>query len=99
VQCTTETKSRAAQGKVSQSQNHLSDPHFWTSKYLDFKGVPIPSAQKVMARWGIEPSSPAYMADALTLELMTMPITITVKTLTDGPHLNCRVKVFEGLSR
>ena len=56
---------------------------------VDYKGVPIPSAQKAMARPGIEPRSPAYMADALTAELLTTPAEMSAETMTDGSALNC----------
>ena len=48
-----------------------------------------PRPEKLVARPGIEPGSPAYMADALTFELLTTPVTMTVETLTDGPKLYC----------
>ena len=45
--------------------------------------MPIPSAQKVMARLGIEPRSPAYMADALTTELLTTPAEISAGSMSE----------------
>ena len=38
-----------------------------------------------MAWPGIEPGSPAYMAVALTSELLTTPVTMNEETLTDDP--------------
>ena len=47
------------------------------------------TAQKVMARPEIKPRSPAYMADALTAELLTTPAEMSTETMTDGSALNC----------
>ena len=41
---------------------------------------------KNLVAWpGIEPGSPAYMAVALTSELLTTPVTMNEETLTDDP--------------
>ena len=63
----------AARDIFSQHQTHSTDCHFWTSRQLDYKCVPIPSAQNVMVQPGIEPRCPSYMADPLTAELLTTP--------------------------
>ena len=42
------------------------------------------SGQKVLARLGIKPGSPAYMEDVLTTELLTMLAEMSGGTMTDG---------------
>ena len=88
VQCTTETKSRVPWGKVSQAWHTVTlptissgPPSSWITRVCQY-----PQPEKLMVRPGIEPGSPAYMADALTFELLTTPVTMTGQTLTDGPQ-------------
>ena len=67
VQCTTETKSRVPWGKVSQAWHTVTSPTIssgppssWITRVCQY-----PQPEKLMVRPGIEPGSPAYMADAL----------------------------------
>ena len=44
------------------------------------QGMPVPQVKKFLVRRGIEPQSPAYMASALTTELLTAPAEMNALT-------------------
>ena len=70
----------AALGKVSQGPHSSTD-----SQLLDLQVAGYPRPEKLVARPGIEPVSPAYMEVALHSELQTMPVIMNEETLTDDP--------------
>ena len=82
MQCTTETKSRAVLGKVSQSQH---SSHQLSLLDLQVAGLQGCANTLGPARPGIEPGSPAYMEDALHSEILTTPVTMNKEMLTDDP--------------
>ena len=51
---------------------------------LSLLDLQVAGLRKVMARPGIQPRSPPYMADALSAELLTTPAEMSAGTMTDG---------------
>ena len=76
----------AALGKVSEGPHSSTDCQLLDLQVDGLQGcVKTLGLEKLVAWPGIEPGSPAYMAVALTSELLTTPVTMNEETLTDDP--------------
>ena len=75
----------ASPGKVSEGPHSSTECQSGHPSSLITRVYQYPQPEKLVGWPGIEPRSPAYLADALNFELLTTLVTMNEETLTDDP--------------